>query len=343
MKIKAFAPKLSGRNRRRMTLIVAYRTVEGIALCADSQETVGDYRCAVNKISPITAGDSQVIIAGSGNAVLIESFIVCAQNALLAMQGSRGLAGTIEVLKRTLREFYKEDVASYPFEPNDSREIKLFIGVAVPKTKEFNVFVSENIRLRPLKTDFELIGWDATLYRVTAQRMQQPYMSLQRGVLAALSVLLVAQESSIYVKGPFTVATMNEYGIHVEDPEFIAEMGERLKTIERLTSLMLLVSTDSSIYSYKLKGLLDHLSSELVELHKSYVESAIRRPDPWSAAAMHRVPPGIIIEKHPDGSSRVRHDINGIEDMCNRISKALESGKKASLMPSASRKSEDQK
>jgi hypothetical protein len=236
-------------------------------------------------------------------------------------------------------------VAAYPFARREPREIKLFIGIGMPRSKEFNVFVSEHMRLRPLK-DFELIGWDETIYWVTAHRMYRRGMSLQRGVLAALSVLLIAQESSNYVKGPFTVATVNEYGIHVDEPEFIAELGERLKAIERRTSTILLAATDSSVYSYVLKDLLDSFSSEIVELHKGYVESAIRQPKRGSAAAMHRVPPGILVETLPDGSKRVRHDINGIEELCRRINEGIESSTQGdgepALKPSTSDRSEDQ-
>jgi hypothetical protein len=338
-------PEGRRRTRRRMTLIAAYRTVQGIAICADSQETVGDHRQTVNKISPVTIGDSQIIIAGSGNATLIDSFVICAQSALLAAEGTLDLAGALQLLKRALREFYKEDVAAYPFARREPREIKLFIGIGMPRSKEFNVFVSEHMRLRPLK-DFELIGWDETIYWVTAHRMYRRGMSLQRGVLAALSVLLIGQESSNYVKGPFTVATVNEYGIHVDELEFIAELGERLKAIERLTSTILLAATDSSVYSYVLKDLLDSFSSEIVELHKGYVESAIRQPKRGSAAAMHRVPPGILVETLPDGSKRVRHDINGIEELCRRINEGIESSRQGdgepALKPSTSDRSEDQ-
>jgi hypothetical protein len=307
-----------------MTLIAAYRTVQGIAICADSQETVGHYRRTVNKISPVAVGDSQIIIAGSGNAALIDSFVICAQSALLATEGKLDLAGVTTVLNQALCEFHKDDIASYQFALDEPTEMNLFIGVGVPRSKEFNVFVTENMRLRPLK-DVELIGWDEPLYWVTASRMYRRHMSLQQGVLAALSVLLIAQESSNYVREPFTVATINEYGIHVEDREFIAELGERLRAIEHLTISILLASTDSSVYSYKLKNVLDIYSSKVVELHKGFVESAINQSNPLTAAAMHRVPPGILVEKLPDGSSRVRHDINGIEEMCRRINDAIES------------------
>jgi hypothetical protein len=66
-----------------MTLIAAFRTPEGVAICADRQETVylpdengivQEYRKTVQKIAPLAFGDLRLIIAGSGNADLIDAF-----------------------------------------------------------------------------------------------------------------------------------------------------------------------------------------------------------------------------------------------------------------------------
>ena len=62
-----------------MTLISAWRCNEGYVLCADSQETVADYRATVQKITPLAMGNYQVIVAGSGAADLIESFGIVLQ------------------------------------------------------------------------------------------------------------------------------------------------------------------------------------------------------------------------------------------------------------------------
>jgi hypothetical protein len=68
-----------------VTLIAAWRChPEGIALHADSQEIVPiwngadwvEYRKTVQKITPQKMGAFQVIVAGSGNASLIESFTI---------------------------------------------------------------------------------------------------------------------------------------------------------------------------------------------------------------------------------------------------------------------------
>jgi hypothetical protein len=70
------------RERKYMTLIAAFRTYEGVVICADSQETLskptpygwGNYRCRVNKIERQDAGEYELVIGGAGNASLVDGF-----------------------------------------------------------------------------------------------------------------------------------------------------------------------------------------------------------------------------------------------------------------------------
>src|SRR5436190_20142246 len=67
-------------KRKRVTLIAAFRCntygAPGVVICADSQETVGEYRVSVDKIAPRVLGDYQMVIGGAGNAAgLIDDFI----------------------------------------------------------------------------------------------------------------------------------------------------------------------------------------------------------------------------------------------------------------------------
>lgn len=49
-----------------MTLIAGFRCTDGAVICADSQETAGEWRVNVHKLVPFDAGNSQVGIAGTG-------------------------------------------------------------------------------------------------------------------------------------------------------------------------------------------------------------------------------------------------------------------------------------
>ena len=72
-----------------MTLIACFKCSDGVVLCADSQETVGEYRFSRQKLVPFLAGNFELAIAGSGNdGDLIDSFVQRLQNNLTDFQGT---------------------------------------------------------------------------------------------------------------------------------------------------------------------------------------------------------------------------------------------------------------
>src|SRR5688572_5459663 len=105
-------------KRRRVTLIAAFRCDAGghpaIVLCADTQETVGDTRVAVNKLLPQDVGEYILAIAGSGNGDLIDGFA----DSLLRIVRIWPAGATEQFARDSIRDllidFYANEVALYP-------------------------------------------------------------------------------------------------------------------------------------------------------------------------------------------------------------------------------------
>jgi hypothetical protein len=74
-------------RRRTVTLISAWRCHEGIVLHADSQETNGSHRVTVQKLNPEPMGALMVVVTGSGDGNLIQSFIIRLRRRLAAIAG----------------------------------------------------------------------------------------------------------------------------------------------------------------------------------------------------------------------------------------------------------------
>src|SRR5579859_5600850 len=126
---------------KRVTLIASFRSNQAIAVCGDSQETVTyldeygepyELRKTVQKLSPQNLGPYQLIIAGAGNARLIESFIVRASRARIT--GVVGLESLRNALEQILTSFYEQDVRLCP---DDDKNMRLFIGASIPMTSEY--------------------------------------------------------------------------------------------------------------------------------------------------------------------------------------------------------------
>jgi len=306
-----------------MTLIAAFRTKDGVAICADSQETIGDFRQTVQKIAPISVAGYQLVIAGSGDADPIEGFIIRVKRRFSQESLPPTTDHALFLLEDELALFYSKDLAS-------EQSMKLFIAVSCPASKEYKVWVSYQHILKELG-DVELIGWEEPLYKVTATRMYQPNMSLQQAVIAAVNVLVIGEESSNYIKGPFSLAIIRENGIWIETEEYINTLRDRLNKFEAYTNQILLACADTSIYSRDLHKALVNFAVTAQTMHEEQINEAIAKSakrgfqinDPLS-----KVPPGILVEVGNDGNIRVRHDVNGIEEMVKRVNIALEKQRK---------------
>jgi hypothetical protein len=309
-----------------MTLIASIRCKEGIVLCADAQETVGSYRVAVQKIIPFSVAGCQLIIAGSGHADLIDSFVMAAHDAIAA-RGTAGcdIKGLRSLLHDTLVDFYAKDVRLCP-DPKRTKRMRLFIAAHIAHTKQYEVWLTKNTRLQPIGKH-ELIGWDEPLYKVSMKRFYHDNIPLTQAALAATYVLTIAKETSLYVGGELSLAIVKDSGIWMEEQQYIKTLEERLKTYENYTTQLLLGCADTSVYSTTLAAWMDQLGKLVRSLHEQQINAVLE--DAWKRGdehctgyAIERVPPGIMVEKRSDGSRVIRHDVNGIEEMIRMINEA---------------------
>jgi len=313
---------LKALKRRRMTLIAAFRTKEGVAICADSQETVtnnlGDeYRQTVQKIAPVEAGQYQIAIAGSGDGEFIDAFVELAERRLSEDKSAPSINRVRSLIENELDKFYKK---------HTDASMTLFVAAQCPTEKACEVWVSRKQYLRVLK-DVELIGWDEPLYLITAKRLYRSGMSLMQAVLASVHVLVIGEESSNYIKGPFSLTVVRENGLWAEDSAYVDVLRTRLKEFEVFTNQILLACADTSIYSSALHSAIQGFAHTAQRMHEEQIEEAVGKMAKQGFIVndpLAKVPPGILVEHNSTtGKTIVRHDVNGIEEMSKRINEAL--------------------
>jgi hypothetical protein len=320
-----------------VTLISAFRVASGVAICADSQETCTYYeadgnpyevRRAVQKISPVHVGACQVAIAGSGNAPLIESFIVRARRRL---QTDNLPAPSVEDVLRTLEDelalFYRNDVAICP---DPDKSIRLFVAASCPKSRGFNVWVSENAVLREIASDRpELVGWAHELYDETAKRLYAPQMSMAQAILASIYTLTVAKQTSNYVGGGLSVAVVRENGIWMENPRDVAEMEARLRSYEAAVNALFLLCSDTEVSPKSLDAVIELFKKRVTELHNQHLDAMARslyKAGPHAHdSLLSRVPPNTVFTVRDGQLSNIEYDV----DIAQRINDAIQSAQPA--------------
>ena len=259
-----------------MTLMVAVPCEHGCVLAADSQETITspdgyDYRKTVQKMVPENMGAFQVIVAGCGNAYLIESFIARLKRRLDASSSVTSINGFVSVTENELVEFYSKDVKLCPDEDKD-KTISMFF--AATGDGQYGVWVQRYLTLIAVEKQ-QLLGWDESLYVNVIDRLCRPSMTMPQAILAAIYVLSVAEQTSNYVRGPMSVQIIKKQGIWQEEATYIQEMNERLNLYEKQVNEMFLSCADTSVSMKVLQGELQAFSTTVAALHREHIDRQI--------------------------------------------------------------------
>jgi ATP-dependent protease HslVU (ClpYQ) peptidase subunit len=291
-----------------MTLIAAIRTTDGIAIAADSQETVGSHRRSVQKLTPLSNSERtlEAIIAGSGNADLIDSFIEKLSRSLRDFTITDDLNDFVDLVERELSAFYAEDVQ---LSTDSSREMRLFVAAAI-RTGKFDVWITKNVRLVRMVPDYALVGWDETLYDVTLARLCQRPLTIQQAVLASAYAISIAEETCKEVKGPIMVAIVTRTGVHQEAPAYISTISRRLRDYERQMTDVLFSCADTSISVTALQELLQRFSNTIVAVHRSNIDELAQQLSLWadSNAPYPKLPYPASVTVSVDGQVKFEHD-----------------------------------
>lgn len=319
--------------RRLMTLLTVTPAKGAYILGADSQETCpyydenGNYhelRKTVQKIEPQTIRNYQVAIAGSGNASLIDSFIVRANRALNAYEGLTTAQSLRELLEGELSDFQARDV---PLCADQDKRFRLLIAYFCLQTKEFGVWITENIVLREVRTP-ELMGDAHELYAELAARLMAADMTMPQAILATLHVLTVAEATSNSIRGPHSIAVIRENGIWMEKPDYITSMTQRLQAFERQVNNIFLACADSSVQAFRLEEMLKEFSQSAVELHKRHIDEQVSRMTVQDLMttndAVPHLPPGSIIELNVLRGLQFVHDAERLDAETVRLRSMLQ-------------------
>lgn len=200
-----------------MTLIAAFWCLgDQAVLCADSEESYGDYKTSVTKITPlgdIFQGKYQLAYAGSGLADLVDAL-----GEKIEQSFERGAASDWRSLQdhiqNVLVDFYDSPaIRAYPRHPNDANStVSGIVCVRVIPTKSIFLFQFSGTIALPLKT-FALKGVEGPIYSRLVQHLYPEPMLPLHAQLVGLRVLNEARTTSTAVDEPFTTVFAMTHGM----------------------------------------------------------------------------------------------------------------------------------
>jgi ATP-dependent protease HslVU (ClpYQ) peptidase subunit len=312
MKFPALARPPVPPKRKIVTLIAGFRCTDGAVMCADSQETVGDYRVSVHKLEPFTAGNFQVGIAGSGNSGdLIDEFVRRIEDNLNDHPLTT-LKQFKDFCQAELLEFSKNEAMTYPAKQRAMSF--LLCARALTGEPDFEMWVTSGRRLRPVARR-ALVGWDISLYRHIADQFYcspSEILPVSQTILVALRLFALARNTSNTIGGPTTVAIVHKNGFGIEDPVWIEKLEQRINVFDSQFKRLMVACPDTSVPAEKFQEMVSEFQKSITYLREDYFtqtaalvfQSIIRRfNDPSFGGDIYaRIPPGSVVTLMEDGS-----------------------------------------
>jgi len=238
---------------------------------ADTQESWGDYKNYVEKLSIVGDLAYPLAIGGAGIGDLIEPMNqeVIERAAQIKPATKQELEA---MLKEAIAEVYRNDLPCLALKKQE-RTPEFLIG-AKPKNDDFCIFRIKGRRLYRVHKR-AIIGYGTPANNALLERMYRDNLPMQQAVM--LAVYLVSHSKSLdeSVGGNPTVAVVVENGAWIDDPEYIANSENRVKEFLRLTDELFLNAIDMSIAPSKFPDVLAEFQNKVTNLRDTYLR--------WSA------------------------------------------------------------
>jgi hypothetical protein len=304
-----------------MTLIAAFQCSDGAVICADSQETQGRYRMSVEKLVPFTSGNFQVAMAGSGNSgELIDAFTQRIEDNL-AGSGITEISEFRTFLQKEMLDFSKNEAVAVA-RPKD-RSMSFIVGATslVSQAPAFGLWKTSASRIKPFDR-YALIGWELPLYEHEARRLypkSSPSLPINQAMFIGLRLLMIAQNTSNEVHGPFTVLVIRNGCMGVVDEEWVATLQDRLEVFDGQFRNLLLSCPDTSISSKRFNETLKEFEGTILHLRKEYLHETFEHMLYGGGIVAHsrilsEVPP-LVAKLRIDGSTEISEEDADLERM----------------------------
>jgi len=270
-------------------------------ICADAQETLGNFRFFLEKLEARKTGNYEVIIGGAGDSDLVDAFELRLTKTLSSSTAST-LAEFEEIAQDELLDYIQNEVAAFLRKKNT--RIRFVIGARAIVTKECGCWTTKASRLKDVRK-FELMGIDESIYKHLANRLYSKDMPIGQALRACLYLLTIAKATSNDVDGPASLGVLHRHALDMHDEEFIREAEEHLEELTHASDRLFVALPDIGLSAVEFEATLQDFLREAWAIRKKYVTIAGLRiavetlSEGKKSYAPHMFPEGAAISIDP--------------------------------------------
>jgi len=225
-----------------VTLIAAFRceidNEPGVIVCADSQETIGEYRTTVDKIIPRIAGHYDLVIGGAGIGNIIDGLVNSIERDVRHWDAGKSEDIARQLLANILADYIENVVRLYETtDPND-RRVDSIVCLRDRKSGAVYLWKSAGPVIEAV-TDFRLVGADIALYQYEVKRLYMPESDALSTIVLAVHLLSIAKATSNNIEEPFKVIGVGRNGVWIEPAKKITLLTQRITQVNNMLGRLL--------------------------------------------------------------------------------------------------------
>jgi hypothetical protein len=259
-------------KRRRVTLIAAFRckieNEEGVIICADSQESFGDYRVTVDKIKPRDANLYDLCFGGAGQiGDLIDALGNAIEREIKRWKKAYSEDEARVLLENEILLFNSRQVEAYPAQPED-KVIQFIICLRDKASHAIYLWKVSGSTIEPI-VDHDLIGWGEPFYKYEAKRLYRNVTNAPTAIAAGLHLLTFGKGTATSIDKPFRVIGVSPtQGMWFEPEDTIEKLETKVSGVNETVSRLITLAPDVNTSEEAFKKALELFEQEIRGLRK---------------------------------------------------------------------------
>jgi 20S proteasome alpha/beta subunit len=231
-------------RRTSVTIVAGFKGCDGVVLCADSQETVANFKRKIPKlrVEPSSGGeDLAVAFCGSGHGPFLDMVV---DKAWKDVKGAISLQDACDKIQESIKSVHEEYGKIY--QPGSMPEIELLYGVKMSgDTKLFHAFgpvINEK--------DYYAAGVGQDMADYLSSRMYGNHLDVRQLIILAAFILFQTKDHIDGCGGDSHIAVLKNRGLSGRvDPAHVEKLTGLANTADTILARTLL-----SCVNIKLSG-----------------------------------------------------------------------------------------
>lgn len=265
-------------KRKRVTLIAAVRYIDGVVICADSQETAGPYRVTVDKIKPRDCGNYELVVGGSGEiGALVDGQANAIERYISTWNAGDSEEDCRTQLEALLTQYTTDVVMCYPAELQE--KILRFVVCLRDKANRSIYLWKTDGNTAEAVDDFVLVGWEERLYQHEAKRLFHKEMNRAQSTVMGLHLLSLGKATSSYIGDPFQAIIVSGGRTLVETQERVETIGKQIQRVNATLSKVIISAPNLELPDGELDKALKNFQEEVLGLRREVREHTLQISD----------------------------------------------------------------